>query len=283
MMKVSQKLQAESRKVYEDFVGDAQRADELKLCTRCQQMIPIFDGSGIHTCTVVHSKSKKLDKAVKDSAFYGSDHTGNVDTTTMDSIIYGLRDPRTDDYRYVGKSTNGIRRAKSHFHRSHNVMVGEWMEELRADNYLPEIDILEHCAYWTELEEKEKFWILKLLEEKHPLLNIDFKNSLYHKRDIIEELRADLERKKSDLKDKITKIDKAVETLNNTNFGELILMHRKRAKLSREKLAMLSGVGKTAIFDIEHGKTTCRMDILMKLLDTLNIKLGVLSPLLEAI
>ena len=46
---------------------------------------------------------------------------------------------------------------------------------------------------------------------------------------------------------------------------------------------MLSGVGKTAIFDIEHGKTTCRMDILMKLLDTLNIKLGVLSPLLEAI
>ena len=87
-MKVSQKLQAESRKVYEDFVGDAQRADELKLCTRCQQMIPIFDGSGIHTCTVVHSKSKKLDKAVKDSAFYGSEakNDSNAYNSTQEAV-----------------------------------------------------------------------------------------------------------------------------------------------------------------------------------------------------
>ena len=95
-MKVSQKLQAESRKVYEDFIGDAQRADELKLCTRCQQMIPIFDGSGIHTCTVVHSKSKKLDKAVKSSAFYGSEvkNDSSASNLTQKSVNKAVQDVR---------------------------------------------------------------------------------------------------------------------------------------------------------------------------------------------
>jgi len=38
-------------------------------------------------------------------------------------LIYGLRDPRTDEYRYIGKSTSGLNRPKSHFTYSHNSSV----------------------------------------------------------------------------------------------------------------------------------------------------------------
>lgn len=64
-------------------------------------------------------------------------------------------------------------------------------------------------------------------------------------------------------------------------IGKMVHYHRKRSGLSREALARISGVGKTAIFDIEHGKTTFRVDILYKILDTLNIRLEFESPLMN--
>ena len=48
------------------------------------------------------------------------------------NIIYGLKDPRTDEFRYVGKSINGIERAKSHLNHSHNPLVNEWVNELKC-------------------------------------------------------------------------------------------------------------------------------------------------------
>lgn len=47
-------------------------------------------------------------------------------------------------------------------------------------------------------------------------------------------------------------------------------------------MADLAGVGKTVIFDIEKGKRSVRYDILLKVLDTLNIKISFNSPLMEA-
>jgi len=37
-------------------------------------------------------------------------------------------------------------------------------------------------------------------------------------------------------------------------------------------LSDFSGVGKTVIYDIEHGKKTVQLNSLMKILDVLNIK-----------
>ena len=54
--------------------------------------------------------------------------------------------------------------------------------------------------------------------------------------------------------------------MNTPQLGELILFHRKRAGLSREACALLAGVGKTAVYDLEHGKETIRLDILLKIL-----------------
>lgn len=54
---------------------------------------------------------------------------------------------------------------------------------------------------------------------------------------------------------------------------------RKQAGLSRIELARLAGVGKTAVFDIEHAKPTVQMDTLLKILMVLNLKLILEAPL----
>ena len=63
-------------------------------------------------------------------------------------------------------------------------------------------------------------------------------------------------------------------------IGKIIVFHRKQAKLSREQLARLSGVGKTAIYDVEHGKLTVRLVTLLKILHVLNIQMHLNSPLM---
>ena len=64
-------------------------------------------------------------------------------------------------------------------------------------------------------------------------------------------------------------------------MADIIRMHRKAAKLSRDKLAEMSGVGKTVIYDIEKGKETIQLNTLRKVLNVLNIKIELTSPLMD--
>lgn len=66
-------------------------------------------------------------------------------------------------------------------------------------------------------------------------------------------------------------------------IGEIIRLHRKKSGLSREDCARLAGVGKTALFDMEHGKDTVQMDTLLKVLKVMNIELRLDSPLMKTI
>lgn len=63
--------------------------------------------------------------------------------------------------------------------------------------------------------------------------------------------------------------------------GKIIRFHRKQAGLSQEELATLAGVGKTAVFDVENGKTNCRFSTLSKLLEALNIHVKFESQLMR--
>ena len=63
---------------------------------------------------------------------------------------------------------------------------------------------------------------------------------------------------------------------------ELVRVHRKKSSLSQAGLAELAGVGKTVIFDLEHGKMTIQVDTLSRILDALNIEIRFFSPLLQA-
>jgi len=64
-------------------------------------------------------------------------------------------------------------------------------------------------------------------------------------------------------------------------LANVIRMHRKAAKLSQLQLAEMAGVGKTVIFNIEKGKETVQLDTLRKILKVLNIKIQLISPLMN--
>ena len=61
----------------------------------------------------------------------------------------------------------------------------------------------------------------------------------------------------------------------------IVIYHRKKAALNRIELGCLAGVGKTAVYDIEHGKTTVRLDTIIKILNVLNISIELTGPLMQ--
>ena len=69
-------------------------------------------------------------------------------------------------------------------------------------------------------------------------------------------------------------------TVNN-ELSKIILFHRKQAKLSRNELAELAGVGKTVIYDLEKGKMTVKWNTILTILLALNIEIKFQSPLME--
>lgn len=65
------------------------------------------------------------------------------------------------------------------------------------------------------------------------------------------------------------------------DLKNIVREHRRLSGLSQSQLAKLAGVGKTVIFDIEHGKQSVQFDTLKKVLVALNIKIVLQSPVLE--
>jgi HTH-type transcriptional regulator / antitoxin HipB len=63
--------------------------------------------------------------------------------------------------------------------------------------------------------------------------------------------------------------------------AQLILFHRKKSGLSRIELADIAGVGKTVVYDIEHGKDSIQFSSLSKIFDALNIQLDFKSPFMN--
>ena len=60
---------------------------------------------------------------------------------------------------------------------------------------------------------------------------------------------------------------------------QAIRFHRRKAGLSQTALAKVAGIGKTAVFDMEKGKKTIRLETLMRALEVLNISLQWSSPI----
>lgn len=63
------------------------------------------------------------------------------------------------------------------------------------------------------------------------------------------------------------------------NIAKEIQNTRKAAHLSQTDLAELSGLSRAIISQTENGKSTVRMDVLEKILLTLNMHLWVTTPL----
>lgn len=65
-------------------------------------------------------------------------------------------------------------------------------------------------------------------------------------------------------------------------LANIIKSHRKKAGLTQKQLAVLAGVGKSVVFDIEKGKSSIRLNTLTAVLRALNIELMLSSPLISA-
>jgi y4mF family transcriptional regulator len=64
------------------------------------------------------------------------------------------------------------------------------------------------------------------------------------------------------------------------HIGSIVRFHRKQAGLTQINLAALAGVGKSAVFDIEKGKSTVQLETLLRVLSALNISIELDSPLM---
>jgi HTH-type transcriptional regulator / antitoxin HipB len=67
----------------------------------------------------------------------------------------------------------------------------------------------------------------------------------------------------------------------SADLKNIVLQHRRLSGLTQSELAKLAGVGKTVIFDIEHGKESIQFDTLKKVLGALNIRFVLQSPVLQ--
>lgn len=81
--------------------------------------------------------------------------------TTPLSFIYALADPRTEAVRYVGQTSNGMRRPRYHFSPSKSsggTHSGNWIKSLRSVGLRPSVRILEEVPV-DDLNLAEMFWI----------------------------------------------------------------------------------------------------------------------------
>lgn len=79
-------------------------------------------------------------------------------------IIYALCDPKTNQIRYVGLSSNGLERPKRHMYPSvlkkwGHLKVYRWIAGLKKLGLVPEILIIEYVQNKEELLESEIFFI----------------------------------------------------------------------------------------------------------------------------
>ncbi len=71
-------------------------------------------------------------------------------------------------------------------------------------------------------------------------------------------------------------------TVNHSDkLAEIVRRHRRLSGLSQSELARLAGVGKTAVFDLEHGKGSMQLDTVIKILAVLNINMLFESPVVH--
>lgn len=188
----------------------------------------------------------------------------------MQYIIYGLRCPKTDDYRYISKSSSGLQRAQAHLTYSHNESVNHWVAELREQGFCPLIDVLEECTE-EDLQIKEKFWIQFYTAKGCKLMNL-----IFYRGAAIEKLEREIAEAQKELEQVLNNV---IETTNEiSTLGGFIKHTRKKRGLTQESLAEIADVSLRVIKSLEVNKSNPTYNTINKLLDVLGYKL---TPVLK--
>ena len=180
-------------------------------------------------------------------------------------LIYGLRCPKTDDYKYIGKSSSGIQRAQAHLTYSHNESVNHWVAELREQGFCPLIDVIEECSE-EDLQVKEQFWIQFYTDSGCKLMN-----SIFYKGAAIEKLEKDVADAQKELDATLNKILDMIDEMSTVS-GFIKFMRKKRG-LTQQDLSEMAGITSRTLTDIELEKGNPSYATIEKILDILGYKL----------
>jgi hypothetical protein len=100
----------------------------------------------------------------------------DFDYLYSDSVIYGIRDPRTNEIRYVGKTFNFEKRKASHLIPSSlrkDTLLAKWLKGLIDDKVLPDFFIIDSDIPYSVSLMAEQSWINYYSERGCDLLNIN--------------------------------------------------------------------------------------------------------------
>jgi hypothetical protein len=165
------------------------------------------------------------------------------------NLIYGLRDPRNDVYKYIGKTTVGHDRPLSHLIKSHNTFVNEWVDELSKLGSAPYVDIIERDIPLEQLAEKEKYYITYFSDLYGELFN-----GGQHIKECIN---------RPSILDH-TMIDNTITTLLNP--GEVYKMLKVSTGFCDETIGHMLDVGRKTTYRLKEGETNITLDTVIRMI-----------------
>jgi DNA-binding XRE family transcriptional regulator len=165
------------------------------------------------------------------------------------NLIYGLRDPRNDVYKYIGKTTVGNSRPLSHLIKSHNNFVNEWVNELSKLGITPYVDIIEKDIPLEHLAEKEKYYITYYSDLYGELFNggDNIKNCI-NRPSILD----------------YKHIDNTLFTLLNP--GEVFKILKVSTGFCDDTIAHMLNVGRKTIYKLKEGETNIKLDTVIRMM-----------------
>jgi hypothetical protein len=91
--------------------------------------------------------------------------------------VYALTDPRTKKVHYIGSTLDVKRRLNDHLsNKKGNAKKRAWIEDLKRENLLPALVILEDGLKEPDVWVREAHWIQQYVKLKAPLTNTHFPN-----------------------------------------------------------------------------------------------------------
>ena len=165
------------------------------------------------------------------------------------NLIYGLRDPRNDVYKYIGKTTVGNGRPLSHLVKSHNQFVNEWVAELSKLGIAPYVDIIEKDILLEQLAEKEKYYITYYSDLYGELFNGgNYVINCINRPSILD----------------YTNIDNALITLLNP--GEVYKMLKVSTGFRDETIGHMLNVSRKTVCRLKEGETNITLDTVIRII-----------------
>lgn len=149
------------------------------------------------------------------------------------NLIYSLYCPINNVPVYVGKSSVGTIRPFEHIkEKSHSKKVNEWVANLKKCGVQPILLILESDFKEEYMDSKEQYWIHRMLNDGHILLNQINVSPVFFA---------------------VKEFDREIEQDFLSEVRMFIKAQRKTHKLTQQELAAKAGVGLRFLRELEQG------------------------------